>query len=81
MEEDIDNPDYKAWEAKFRCANLKSTKKHSVGKETAELQEWRKFIAVFSFVVLNNMKNIKNTDMCRDDVSPVLTIWHVFQRI
>jgi hypothetical protein len=24
--------DYKAWEAKFRCTNLKSTKKHSVGK-------------------------------------------------
>lgn len=23
--------DYKAWEAKFRCLNLKTSKKHSVG--------------------------------------------------
>ena len=24
--------DYKAWEAKFRCTNLRSAKKHSVGQ-------------------------------------------------
>ena len=31
LEEDVDSADYKAWEAKFRCTNLKSTKKPSVG--------------------------------------------------
>ena len=31
VEDDIDNPDYKAWQEKFRCTNLKGTKKHSVG--------------------------------------------------
>ena len=32
LEEDVDSADYKAWEAKFRCTNLKANKKPSVGK-------------------------------------------------
>ena len=33
LEEDVEgSSDYKAWEAKFRCTNLKTTKKHSVGE-------------------------------------------------
>lgn len=33
LEEDIEgSSDYKAWEAKFRCANLRTAKKHSVGE-------------------------------------------------
>ncbi len=32
VDEDGENTDYKAWEAKFRCTNLKSAKKHSVGQ-------------------------------------------------
>ena len=30
-EETEGGADYKAWEAKFRCTNLKNIKKHSVG--------------------------------------------------
>lgn len=34
LEEDVEgSSDYKAWEAKFRCANLRTAKKHSVGEE------------------------------------------------
>ena len=32
VEEENHTSDYKAWEAKFRCTNLKTIKKHSVGK-------------------------------------------------
>ena len=32
VEEEGDSSDYKAWEVKFRCTNLKTFKKHSVGK-------------------------------------------------
>lgn len=38
--------DYKAWEAKFRCTNLKSTKKHSVGKYNLQNQYQQKIVLI-----------------------------------
>ena len=33
VEDDTEgSSDFKAWEAKFRCTNLKTAKKHSVGE-------------------------------------------------
>ena len=42
--------DYKAWEAKFRCLNLKTSKKHSVGKRqlTVNCNFYIEFVCSFT---------------------------------
>jgi len=44
--------DFKAWEAKFRCTNLRTAKKHSVGQSSSVKSLDTIVVVAFHFLLL-----------------------------